>query len=126
MAADRAIDKLRKAYNVENRSSYAIYKGDELVLKIFWSPLTIADRDNINNTLRALNKGDEEGNLDFALQVIIQKAQDEAGKLLFSEADRPALRREVPLAVLLDIMGKMQDVGDEVDPDAVKSPVEEG
>ena len=126
MAADRAIDKLRKAYNVENRSSYAIYKGDELVLKIFWSPLTIADRDNIYNTLRALNKGDEEGNLDFALQVIIQKAQDEAGKLLFSEADRPALRREVPLAVLLDIMGKMQDVGDEVDPDAVKSPVEEG
>ena len=126
MAADRAIDKLRKAYNVENRSSYAIYKGHELVLKIFWSPLTIADRDNIYNTLRALNKGDEEGNLDFALQVIIQKAQDEAGKLLFSEADRPALRREVPLAVLLDIMGKMQDVGDEVDPDAVKSPVEEG
>ena len=121
MAAERAIDKLKKAYNVENRSSYAIYKGDELVLKIFWSPLTIADRDNINNTLRALNKGDEEGNLDFALQVIIQKAQDEAGKLLFSEADRPALRREVPLAVLLDIMGKMQDVGDEVDPDAVKS-----
>ena len=121
MAAERAIDKLKKAYNVDNRSSYAIYKGEALVLKIFWSAITIADRDKINTTLRAMGKGDEEGTLDFALQVIIEKAQDSAGKSLFTEADRPSLRREVPLSVLLDIMAKMQDLGDEVDPDAVKS-----
>ena len=121
MAAERAIDKLKKAYNVENRSSYAIYNGDDLVLKIYWTPITIADRDAINNTLKAMNKADDETSLDFALQVIINKAEDKIGKRLFSEADRPALRRELPLSLLLDIMGKMQSMEEEATPDAVKS-----
>ena len=71
MPATRAIDKLKQAFSVEERSSYSIFKGKELVIKIFWSPLTIADRDTINSTLIAMNKGQEEGNLDFALQVIV-------------------------------------------------------
>ena len=121
MAAERAIDKLKKAYNVENRSSYAIYKGEELVLKIFWSPITIADRDKINTTLRAMGKGDEEGTLDFALQVIVTKAEDESGAKLFTSADLPSLRREIPISVLLDLMQKMQSLGEEESPDAVKS-----
>ena len=68
-----------------------------------------------------MGKGDDEGSLDFALQIIITKAQDSAGNRLFTDADRPGLRREVPLGVLLDIMTKMQSTGEEVDPDAVKS-----
>ena len=40
---------------------------------------------------------------------------------MFSAADLPALRREIPMSVLLDIMGKMQGVGEEESPDAVKS-----
>ena len=125
MANLRAIEKLRKAFSVETRSSYSIFKGEELILKIFWTTLTIADRDQINNTLKALNKGDEEGSLDFALQVILTKAQDEEGKKLFSEADRPVLRREIPMSVVLDIMTKMQELGEEETPDAVKSTDEE-
>ena len=121
MPTVRAIDKLKQAFSVEERSSYSIFKGEELVLKIFWSPLTIADRDTINSTLIAMNKGQEEGNLDFALQVIVTKAEDESGAKLFSAADLPSLRREIPLAVLLDIMGKMQSLGEEASPDAVKS-----
>ena len=81
-------------------------KDEELILKVFWTPLTIADRDTINSTLIAMNKGQEEGNLDFALQVIVTKAEDESGAKLFVEADLPALRREIPLSVLLDIMTK--------------------
>ena len=57
----RAIDKLRQAFSVQERSSYSMFKGEELILKIFWSPLTIADRDTINSTLIAMNKGQEEG-----------------------------------------------------------------
>ena len=114
MPTTRAIDKLRQAFNVEERSSYSVFKGDKLILKIFWSPLTIADRDTINSTLIAMNKGQDEGSLDFALQVIVTKAEDESG-------DLPALRREIPLSVLLDIMTKMQGVGEEESPDAVKS-----
>ena len=121
MPTTRAIDKLKQAFSIEARSSYSIFKGDELILKVFWSPLTIADRDTINNTLSAMNKGQEEGNLDFALQVIITKAEDEAGAKLFTAGDIPVLRREIPLSVLLDLMTKMQSMGEEVSPDAVKS-----
>ncbi len=67
------------------------------------------------------NKGQEEGSLDFALQVIINKAEDESGQKLFVEADKASLRREIPLAVLLELMTKMQEVGEEATPDAVKS-----
>ena len=124
MPTVRAIDKLKQAFSVEERSNYSIFKGEELILKIFWSPLTIADRDTINSTLIAMNKGQEEGSLDFALQVILTKAEDESGAKLFTAADLPSLRREIPLSVLLDIMTKMQGMGEEVSPDAVKSETE--
>jgi len=121
MPTTRAIDKLKEAFSVQERSSYSMFKGEELILKIFWSPLTIADRDTINSTLIAMNKGQEEGSLDFALQVIVTKAEDESGAKMFTAADLPALRREIPMAVLIDLMTKMQSMGEEESPDAVKS-----
>ena len=121
MATERAIDKLREAFSVQERSSYSMFKGEELILKIFWAPLTIADRDTINSTLIAMNKGQDEGSLDFALQVIVTKAEDESGAKMFTAADLPSLRREIPMSVLLDIMTKMQGVGEGESPDAVKS-----
>ena len=121
MPTERAIDKLKKAFSINEKSSYPIYKNGELILKVYWTPLTIADRDSINATLMRANKGQEEGNLDFALQVIINKAEDQDGKKLFAEADKASLRREIPLAVLLELMTKMQEVGEEATPDAVKS-----
>ena len=121
MPTERAIDKLKRAFSISNKSSYPIYKDGELILKVYWTPLTIADRDAINATLIRTNKGQEEGSLDFALQVIINKAEDENGQKLFIEADKPSLRREIPLAVLLELMTKMQEVSEEATPDAVKS-----
>ena len=121
MPTDRAIDKLKKAFSINEKSSYPIYKNGELILNVYWTPLTIADRDSINATLIRTNKGQEEGSLDFALQVIINKAQDETGQKLFVEADKASLRREIPLAVLLELMTKMQELGEEATPDAVKS-----
>ena len=121
MATERAIDKLKQAFSLNTKSSYSIYKNGEVILTVYWTPLTIADRDTKNATLIATNKGQEEGSLDFALQVIINKAEDENGQKLFSEGDKASLRREIPLAVLLDLMTKMQELGEEVSPDAVKS-----
>ncbi len=121
MPTERAIDKLKKAFSINNKSSYPIYKDGELIVKVYWTPLTIADRDVINATLTKANRGQEEGSLDFALQVIINKAEDESGEKLFTEADRVSLRREIPLAVLLELMTKMQEVSEEATPDAVKS-----
>ena len=121
MAGTRAIDKLRKAFSVEARNSYTIKDGDEVVLKVFWRPLTIADRDRINDVIKTLNKGDDENSLEFALQTIIQKAEDEGGVKLFSQGDRAALRNELPMSILLDIMTKMQGMAEGVEPEAVKS-----
>ena len=124
MPTVRAIDKLKKAFSVEERSSYSIFKGEELILKIFWKPITIADRDTINSTLIAMNKGQEEGSLDFALQVIITKAEDESGARMFTAGDLPVLRREIPMSVLIDVMTKMQSMDEGDSPDAVKSTTE--
>ena len=121
MATERAIDKLKQAFSLNTKSSYSIYKNGEVILTVYWTPLTIADRDAINATLIRTNKGQEEGSLDFALQVIINKAEDENGQKIFIEADKPSLRREIPLAVLLELMTKMQEVSEEATPDAVKS-----
>ena len=121
MPTERAIDKLKKAFSINEKSSYPIYKNGELILKVYWTPLTIADRDSINATLIRANKEQEEGSLDFALQVIINRAEDQDGKKLFVDADRASLRREIPLGVLLELMTKMQELGEEATPDAVKS-----
>ena len=121
MASDRAIDKLKQAFSIGKRSSYPIYKNGEVILTVYWTPQTIADRDAINDTLIASNRVQTENSLDFALQVIINKAEDENGQRLFTEGDKASLRREIPLGVILELMTKMQELGEEATPDAVKS-----
>ena len=115
MADKRAIDKLKEAFCVDNVSRYIIKKEGVVILEIYWKPLTIADRDTIYQTLHAMNKANETDNLEYALQVLINKAEDKEGNKLFSEADRASLRREIPLTVLTDIMFKIQGAAEEVD-----------
>ena len=62
-----------------------------------------------------MNKANDTESLEYALQVIMNKAEDENGNKLFSEGDRASLRREIPLTVLTDLMFKMQGVEEEVD-----------
>lgn len=121
MAETRAIDKLCEAFSVEQRSSYTIKSGKEVVLKLYWKPLTIADRDAINNSLKALNVGAAEDNLDFAIQMVIRKAEDEAGKRIFSDGDRAKIRNRLPLNIVLDIMSKMQGMDEVEEADDLKS-----
>ena len=127
MPTERAIDKLKTAFSITERSSYSIQKEGVTVLKVYWNPLTIADRDQINTTLKALNRIEDDGSLEFALQIIIQKAEGADGKKLFSDGDRTALRREIPLAILIELMGRMQGVSEGAeDADAVKSESGQG
>ena len=123
---ERAIDKLCKAFNVEERSSYTIKSGEEVVLKLYWTPLTIADRDRINQTLQALKSGDQDGGMDFAIQMLIQKAEDESGEKLFQSGDRAKIRNRLPMTVVIDIMAKMQGLEEVEEPDEIKSDVSEG
>jgi|TARA_Y100000289_G_scaffold16938_1_gene16069 hypothetical protein len=115
MADKRAIDKLKEAFCIDNRSRYIIKKEDVVILEIYWKPLTIADREAIYKTLAGMNKANDTESLEYALQVIMNKAEDENGNRLFNEGDRASLRREIPLTVLTDLMLKMQGVEEEVD-----------
>ena len=115
MADKRAIDKLKEAFCIDNRSRYIIKKENVIILEIYWKPLTIADREAIYKTLAGMNKANDTESLEYALQVIMNKAEDENGNKLFSEGDRASLRREIPLTVLTDLMLKMQGVEEEVD-----------
>ena len=115
MADKRAIDKLKEAFCIDNSSRYIIKKEDVVILEIYWKPLTIADREAIYKTLAGMNKANDTESLEYALQVIMNKAEDENGNKLFSEGDRASLRREIPLTVLTDLMLKMQGVEEEVD-----------
>ena len=115
MADKRAIDKLKEAFCIDNRSRYIIKKEDAVILEIYWKPLTIADREAIYKTLIGMNKANDTESLEYALQVIMNKAEDENGNKLFSEGDRASLRREIPLTVLTDLMLKMQGVEEGVD-----------
>mgnify|MGYP003109750797 FL=1 len=115
MADKRAIDKLKEAFCIDNRSRYIIKKEDTVILEIYWKPLTIADRETIYKTLAGMNKANDTESLEYALQVIMNKAEDENGNKLFNEGDRASLRREIPLTVLTDLMLKMQGVEEEVD-----------
>ena len=114
MADKRAIDKLKEAFCIDNRSRYIIKKENVVILEIYWKPLTIADREAIYKTLAGMNKANDTESLEYALQVIMNKAEDENGNKLFSEGDRASLRREIPLTVLTDLMLKMQGVEEEV------------
>ena len=115
MADKRAIDKLKEAFCIDNRSRYIIKKEDVVILEIYWKPLTIADREAIYKTLAGRNKANDTESLEYALQVIMNKAEDENGNKLFNEGDRASLRREIPLTVLTDLMLKMQGVEEGVD-----------
>ena len=121
MAEARAIDMLCKAFSVEERSSYTIKKGGEVVIKLYWKPLTIADRDSINKTMKAMNLGRTEDNLDFAIQMLIRKAEDEAGNRVFSDGDRAKIQNRLPMSIVLDIMSKMQGMDEVEEADDLKS-----
>ena len=115
MADKRAIDKLKEAFCIDNRSRYIIKKENVVILEIYWKPLTIADREAIYKTLAGMNKANDTESLEYALQVIMNKAEDENGNKLFNEGARASLRREIPLTVLTDIMFKIQGAAEEVD-----------
>ena len=115
MADKRAIDKLKEAFCIDTRSRYIIKKENIVILEIYWRPLTIADREAIYKTLAGMNKANDIDSLEYALQVIMNKAEDDKGNKLFIEGDRASLRREIPLTVLTDLMLKMQGVEEEVD-----------
>ena len=93
----RAVDLLRNKFGVSQLYKHDVKQNDEIILTIYWNPLTIAERESIQK------KTDSDDANDFALQLMIEKAKDENGTRLFQDGDRASLRREVEASVLQEI-----------------------
>ena len=87
-AALRAIDRLRKAANLEPIRK-EVELSDGTTFELWMTPLTMAERERAQR----LAKSDDAG--AFALQLLIAKALDENGKKLFAPGEVDILKNEV-------------------------------
>jgi len=100
----RAVDLLRNKFGVSQLYKHDIKHDDEIILTVYWHPLTIAERESIQK------KSSDDVN-DYALQMMIEKALDEDGKRIFQDGDKASLRREVEVSVLEEIQLAMINAG---------------
>ena len=84
----RAIDRLRKAANLEPTKKN-VELSDGTIFEMWVSPLTMAERE------RAQKQAKSEDANAFALQLLISKALDENGTKLFSAGEIDVLKNEV-------------------------------
>ena len=101
----RAVDLLKNKFGVSQLYKHDIKQDDEIILTIYWHPLTIAERESIQK-----KTGTEDTN-DFALQMMIEKSLDKDGARLFQDGDKASLRREIEATVLQEIQLAMINAG---------------
>ena len=87
-ASMRALDRLKNAANLAPvKRAVELSNGDFFE---FWStPLTMAERE------KAQKQANSEEATQYALQLLINKAQDETGQRLFRAGDAAELKNEV-------------------------------
>ena len=93
----RALDQLKAAVSMKpQRKSIELPNGSEFV---FWAtPVTLAER------AKAQKQSKSDSATDFALQMLVMKARDEDGQLLFTVGDIPELRNTLPADLMEDLM----------------------
>tara|TARA_A100001201_G_scaffold137560_1_gene127570 strand:- start:2885 stop:3235 length:351 start_codon:yes stop_codon:yes gene_type:complete len=101
----RATELLRNKFGVSQLYKHEVKDGDEVVLEIYWHPLTIAERESIQK-----KAGSDDAN-DFALGMMIEKALDADGKRLFQDGEKAQLKNAVDAAVLQEIQLAMLSSG---------------
>ena len=84
----RAIDKLRKAANLEPTKK-EIELSDGTIFEMYVTPLTMAERERAQRNAKS-----DDANA-FALQLLLAKATDENGQKLFSAGEIDILKNEV-------------------------------
>ena len=103
----RAVDLLRNRFGVSQLYKHDVKQDDEIILSIYWHPLTIAEREAIQK-----KTGTDDTN-DYALQMMIEKALDKEGNRIFQDGDKASLRREISASILEEIQIAMITVGAE-------------
>ena len=100
----RAVDLLKNKFGVSQLYKHDIKQDDEIILTIYWHPLTIAERESIQK------KSSDDVN-DYALQMMIEKAIDKDGSRIFQDGDKASLRREIEVSILEEIQLAMINAG---------------
>ena len=100
----RAVDLLKNKFGVSQLYKHDVIKDDEVILSVYWHPLTIAERE-------AIQKKSSDDVNDYALQMMIEKALDKDGVRLFQDGDKASLRREVEASILEEIQLAMVNAG---------------
>jgi len=103
----RATELLRNKFGISQLYKHEVKDGDEVVLEVYWHPLTIAEREAIQK-----KAGSDDAN-DFALGMMIEKALDADGKRLFQDGEKAQLKNAVDASVLQDIQLAMLSSGAE-------------
>jgi len=108
----RAIDRLRKAANLEPAKK-VVELSDGTTFELWVTPLTMAERERAQRQA----KSDDAG--AFALQLLISKALDENGKKLFAPGEIDILKNEVKDKDLQALMlAVITDDAEPIDPKA--------
>ena len=84
----RAIDRLRKAANLE-ATKKEVTLSDGNVFEMWVTPLTLAEKE------RAQKMAKSDDINEFALRLLLTKAQDETGEKLFQLGEIDVLKNEV-------------------------------
>ncbi len=103
----RATELLRNKFGISQLYKHEVKDGDEVVLEVYWHPLTIAERESIQK-----KTGTDDAN-DFALGLMIEKALDADGKRLFQDGEKAQLKNAVDASVLQEIQLAMLSSGAE-------------
>ena len=103
----RAAELLRNKFGVSQLYKHQVEQNGEVLLEIYWHPLTIAERESIQKSADSDDAG------DFALGMMIRKALDADGKRLFQDGEKAVLKNSVEAAVLQEIQLAMLSSGAE-------------
>ena len=101
----RAVDLLKNKFGVSQLYKHDVKQDDEVILTVYWHPLTIAERESIQK------KTSSDDPNEFALNLMIEKALDKDGIRLFQDGDKASLRREVEANILQEIQLAMIEAG---------------
>ena len=101
----RATELLRNKFGISQLYKHEVKDGDEVLLEVYWHPLTIAERESIQK------KSNQDDSSDFALSMMIEKALDADGNRLFQDGEKAVLKNAVEASVLQDIQLAMLNSG---------------
>ena len=106
----RAIDRLRKAANLQ-ATRKELTLSDGTVFEMWVTPLTLAEKERAQR----MAKSDDAN--EFALRLLLTKAQDETGEKLFQLGEIDVLTNEVRDSDLQKLMlSIIQEEEEQIDP----------